>query len=70
MTPTELRATLQRLGWSQAAAAKMLGLPYRTMQDAVGGLHKKGVPPLLAIVLHLADTIPAVRAAVERRRGG
>lgn len=66
MTPTEIRATLRRLGWSQAAAARRLGIGLSTVAHAVAEPPTAALPVPALRLLRLADTIPEAREALER----
>lgn len=53
MTPTDLRATLTRLGLSQVGAAKVLGVNDRTVRRWIAG--DLEIPNPAALALHLIE---------------
>ena len=69
MTPPEIRAARETLGWGPVRTARALGLPYRTFVDAQNGTRQGGLHPSAALLLHLATRFPAVRAELERMAG-
>lgn len=53
MTPTELRAALERLGLPQTGAAKMLGVTDRTVRFWISG--KREVPHSVFLTFYLME---------------
>lgn len=67
MTPTQLRAILFRLGLTQAAAARLVGVPDRTMRKWLAGDHD--MPESAAILLRLLvrGTVTAEQVEAAQR---
>jgi DNA-binding XRE family transcriptional regulator len=59
MTPTEYRATLDRLGLSHARAAKLIGVSRQTSHSWEAGTYP--VPPWLPVMLLLIEEVGVER---------
>lgn len=64
MTPAEIRATRERLGLTQGAAARLCGVDGRTWRRYEAGGH--GMHEPVARLLRLLEAVPAVREALAR----
>ncbi len=60
MTPAALRAQLGRLGLTQTAAARLLGVDPRTMRRWIAG--ERDISPPAAFLLALLEAEPRIRA--------
>lgn len=57
MTATELRAALSRLGYSQSAFARLVGVDARTVRRWLSG--RQALPPQwVPLVLRLLELVP------------
>lgn len=67
MTPTDLRATITRLGLSQVGAAKVLGIDDRTMRRWIAGEREISPPAILALRMMVNYKIdPWEAAGIDR----
>ncbi len=62
MTPEAYRAQLARLGLTQAACARLVGVEPRTSERWAAG--KSDVPPPVQRLLWLCETMPGVAEAL------
>ena len=67
MLPAEFRAVIGNLGWSPSRTADCLDVPLRTVYAwADEGTNGRDMHSCAALLLLLAEAMPAVRAALER----
>ena len=64
MTPTALRAQLDRLGLTTGAAARLVGVETRTMQRYLAG--DREIPEPVIRLLRVAETAPEARELMVR----
>ena len=64
MTPTALRAQLDRLGLTTGAAARLVGVETRTMQRYLAG--DREIPEPVVRLLRIAETCPDARELMVR----
>lgn len=70
MTPTELRATLSRLGLAHSEAARLLGADGRTVRRWMEPPEASGhrdPPPMALRMLDLIEHVPGVRDRLGER---
>lgn len=66
--PTDIGASLHRLGWKPVELSRMLGVPVRTVHAWLStGLHGREPHPAAVMLLELAEDLPSVRRRLEAR---